>query len=102
MPALGLGGALPDYAQIFDWDPADHFGYRYSELSFPATDSGYFSMVVNAHVPGSRFAYVVRQEQLQYYQFAAQAMDTNYIAPAPDTISFDKLLSEVFLLFKTH
>ncbi len=91
LPALGLGGSLPTYAQIFDWDPGDHFGYRYSELSFPATDSGYFSTEVNALVPGSRFSYAVVQEQLQFYQFAAQAMDTNYIAPAPDTISFDSL-----------
>lgn len=91
LPTMGLGGEIPGYAQIFDWDPGDHFGYRYSELSFPATDSGYFSTVVNAQVPGSRFAYAVMQEQLQFYQFAAQAMDTNYLAPATDTLSFDSL-----------
>ncbi|MEY3443131.1 MAG: Secretion system C-terminal sorting domain [Bacteroidota bacterium] len=91
LPAMGLGGRFPGYAEVFDWNPGDHFGHRYSDLSFSAIDSGYFSRVVNAHLPGSRFTYSVMQEQLQFYQYAGQALDTNYVAPAAGTLTFDSL-----------
>jgi hypothetical protein len=92
IPTQHLGGHLPAFGEIFQWDAGDHFGLTFHNYVTPNRYHGFHSIEVLAQTPGSRFEYQVTKETMQYHQSDTNSLqDSTYFPPATQTMTFDSL-----------
>jgi hypothetical protein len=89
IPASGLGITLPGYAEIFQFDPADRFGYEHNEGYHPDSQTDFLEYNIVSQTPGSEFVYQTTLERFVIYRPLQLPIDSTYYPPVAFTWSFD-------------
>ncbi|MBK9452859.1 MAG: T9SS type A sorting domain-containing protein [Bacteroidetes bacterium] len=101
IPAAGLGVSLPGYAEIFQFDPADRFGYEHNEGYQLGSRTDFLEYNVQSQTPASQFNYQTTLERFVINRPIQAAIDSTYFPPVPHNWSFDSV-SYPFLNLKPY
>lgn len=88
LPHLGLGGRLPGYADIFQFDPGDRFGFRSIDDFVPGSNTVYSQYDILSQFSGSQFEYETTYEEMAVAQPWQAPGYTTYTAPRTDTLIY--------------
>lgn len=89
IPNLGLGHPLPGYAEIFDFDPGDKFGYEFYSNYHNGYETDFLEYNFQALVPGTRFHYQILKERFKIDHPSGAPIDSTYYPPIAATLIID-------------
>ncbi len=89
IPASGLGISLPGYADIFQFDQTDRFGYEHNEGYQLGSRTDFLEYNILSQTPGSQFVYHSTLEQFVINRPLQAPIDSTYFPPVANTRIFD-------------
>ncbi|MEY3443887.1 MAG: Secretion system C-terminal sorting domain [Bacteroidota bacterium] len=89
IPAAGLGISLPGYTEIFQFDPADRFGYEHNEGYQLGSRTDFLEYNVLSQTIGYEYIYQSTLERFVINRPIQAAIDSTYFPPVPHNWSFD-------------
>ncbi len=89
IPASGLGISLPGYADIFQFDPTDRFGYEHNEGYQLGSRTDFLEYNILSQTPGSQFIYQSTLERFVINRPLQAPIDSTYFPPVANTRIFD-------------
>lgn len=84
IPELGLGGHLPHFEEIFQYDPSDRFGYRHYQGLHPGSNTDFIEMTILSQSAPTQ--YQTLQERVRIHAPQAPPADTIYYAATQQAV----------------
>ncbi len=86
IPELGLGGHLPHFEEVFQFDPSDRFGYRHYQGLHPGSNTDYIEMTILSQSAPTQ--YQTLQERVRIHAPQAPPADTTYYAAVQQAVTY--------------